>query len=274
MKNILILFLSCVVVLGLNAQNDSYPNYDNDHQHEDHNNDHNHDHNHNDYYESDEEPYYNKNKEYRKRRKSKSKHRHDHNGGHGNGSYGNGYDHEYDDYGYEGNMYDQAVYWHLVPLGYNTFQLSYEMRHLAEDGGIRAWLFSGGLTLSNKLRQAEQGFMGEVQYRYYFNRMGPNFELYGAPYAQFRKLSRERGTLDAQGAYVESFDNITSFSGGILFGLHFFLFDQFIIELQGGGGFAISQIPDDVNGFYGDNPWEVGYTGISVKGGINIGFAF
>lgn len=263
MKNILNIFAFTFLsffAFQLNAQDgnyNEYPNYDHDHSHDQN---HNHDH-----YE-EEDSYYNRNKRAREQRKAQRR-----NNRHSNNSHGHGHD----SYNNEFTIYDQAAYWHLVPLGYNTFQVSYEQRQQALDGGIRGWLFSAGLTLSNKIQNEQKGFMGEVQYRYYFKRVAPNFEMYGAPYAQFRKLSIERGdTYDDNGQYIRTLDDISSFSGGILFGLHFFLFDQLILELQGGGGFMNSKVPEEARFRYGDNPWEVGYTGISVKGGINIGFAF
>ena len=264
------LCLSLFTISNLHAQN-NYPNYDEHHNHPDH--DHYHEH------EPVEEKYYNKNKRVRQQRKNSKnkKHRHQHNE-YDNHPYDDndyGSNDGYHDYDYNGRMmFDQAVYWHLVPLGQNTFQVSYEMRKMAIDGGIRAWLFSGGITLSNKRKKEQKGFLGELQYRYYFNQLGPNFELYGAPYVQFRQISIERGSYNDQNEYVQSFDDLSSFSGGVLFGLHFLLFDQLILELQGGGGFMNSNVPEDADRYYGDNPWEIGYTGIAVKGSINVGFAF
>lgn len=193
-----------------------------------------------------------------------------------------GHDHDYyDDHPYGdddvevGNYgdYPKAIYWHLVPLGYNTFNLSYEMRKVVE-GGERSWVFGAGVTLSNKLRRTEKGFLAEVQYRYYFDRLSPVFELYGAPYGQLRQVTKERWVNDDSGMAVENFDEISSYSAGLLFGLKFYIFRQGILELQGGGGFMISNLEDDALPFYGNQPWEIGYTGIALRGAINIGFAF
>jgi len=187
-------------------------------------------------------------------------------------------DHPFDDdidrgnYGNNGD-YTQAIYWHLVPLGYNTFNISYEMRKRV-DGGERSWVFGGGVTLSNKLRRTEKGFLAEIQYRYYFDRMSPVFEMYGAPYGQLRQVTKERWIRNDSGASVQNFDEISSYSAGLLFGLKFYIFQQGILELQGGGGFMISNLEDEALPFYGNQPWEIGYTGIALRGAINIGFAF
>jgi len=188
---------------------------------------------------------------------------------------------DYDDHPYGdddvvmGNYseYSQAIYWHLVPLGYNTFKVSYEKRKIVE-GGERSWVFGGGVTLSNKLRRSESGYSFELQYRYYFDQVSPVFEMYGAPYAQFRKVTKERWIRNDSGISVQNFDEISSYSAGLLFGLKFYLFQQGILELQGGGGFMISSLEEEALPFYGNQPWEIGYTGIALRGAINVGFAF
>jgi len=171
-----------------------------------------------------------------------------------------------------GHDYPNSFYWHVLPLINQTFQVSYE-RITNRQGHRRSAVLTGGLTLSAKEDERKTGYMGEFQYRFYFDPLSYGFDIYAGPYVQGYTLGLERTAFDDMGEKLTFQDDISSFSGGFVGGVKLFFLRQGILALEGGVGFRYSGIDGDAS-LYGQRPWDWGYTGVSPRLGLQVGIAF
>jgi len=164
------------------------------------------------------------------------------------------------------NPYKNSFYWYLPPLYYQTFQIGYE-RFVNQEFKRRSIHGSLGIILGSERRSSKNGFLFEAQYRIYFDLRNEKIDLFGAPYFQFDNVEIQRIGEDPEA--------VSSFSGGLIMGGKLFVFRQGIIEIQLGGGFRKSNVPEDSKEYYSRvNSLEFGYTGVFVRGTVGIGFAF
>ena len=174
---------------------------------------------------------------------------------------------DYPDYDNAYPSYGTKMYLYLPPLFNSTFQVGGELVRFKRSGQRHGILASGGIILENQRRSNLQGFLGEFQYRIYFDNSFRNIDFFGAPYAQYDQLLLTDFRTDG--------DLIRSFAGGIIGGAQYYFFGQGVIELQLGAGFRNSFVPEENLEFYkGKSPWEHGYTGVSPRVNLLIGFAF
>lgn len=171
-----------------------------------------------------------------------------------------------------GHDYPNSFYWHVLPLINQTFQVSYE-RITNRQGHRRSIVGTGGLTLSAKENERKTGYMGELQYRFYFDPISYGFDIYAGPYVQGYTLGLERTAFNDMGEQLTFQDDISSFSGGFVGGVKLFFLRQGILALEGGVGFRYSGIDGDAS-LYGQRPWDWGYTGVSPRLGLQVGIAF
>ncbi len=164
------------------------------------------------------------------------------------------------------NSFENCIYWSLIPLTYQTFQMAYE-KIIIKDHKRRGIMVTAGIVLTNKVNDTKRGFVGEGQYRFYFNQFHEKIDFFGAPYIQSDNVTITRSSG------VE--DGIFSLAGGLVFGGKLYIFEQGVIELTLGGGFRNSWVPEESASIYQrSKAFDFGYSGVSPRIGIQIGFAF
>ncbi len=198
----------------------------------------------------------------RQNRKRGRHQRHEHNHNH----------YQYHVSGHVGHDFKNSIYVHLIPFTYQTFQGSYE-RITHNSGHRRGLVGSLGFTLSANEAKQQNGFLGELQYRFYFDPIDYSIDLYAGPFAQISTLRVERSGVDELGDDFTAIDEINSYSGGVVGGAKLFFLRQAILEIQVGAGVRSSSIDGDES-LYGNRPWEQGYTGVYPRLGVQLGVAF
>jgi hypothetical protein len=168
----------------------------------------------------------------------------------------------------------------ISPISFanNTFLMSYE-RGFGKYSGVN---LSAGIYYyeNNNNTSSTTGYLGELQYRYYFlaNQAKSNDKIWNrlffAPYAFYRQYQVESNFIDrvyqASGKYA-----VNSYGGGVTLGYHLSL-SKFSFEVYAGGGIKLyaDNSKTRIMGRYIGDIFNSSHPGIVPKAGLNIGFSF
>jgi hypothetical protein len=168
----------------------------------------------------------------------------------------------------------------ISPLSFanNTFLMSYE-HGFGKNSGVN---LSAGIYYyeNNNNTSSTTGYLGELQYRYYFlvNQTKNNDKvwnrLFFAPYAFYRQYQVETNYFD-YGYNPNNKYTVNTYGGGVILGYHLSLY-KFSFEVYAGGG--IKLFADDtktrIMGRFSGDFFNSSHQGIAPKAGLNIGFSF
>lgn len=167
----------------------------------------------------------------------------------------------------------------VTSLTVSTFQLNYE--RALNDG--MALKFSAGVKYKDKVSDYKAGVNGELQFKYYLlspDRAKTFYNIYFAPYLNYHytKVITDDYTIrgDLPQDYFWGFKTFYfhSISAGVIFGQTFTLGKKVFIDLYVGGGLKKNLFPDEYFEEYSSNILKEGYSGITGKIGLDIGFKF
>ena len=187
----------------------------------------------------------------------------------------------------------------FLPLIVNTFQVGYE-RQIGKNSILLSprFIYKDNVSTSSGIKYGYDatGVGGELQYRISLGGNSvPNkddgkalrqTDFYFAPFATTDFISTKNYSveqvLDSTNGYMSFYhdeqvttgNSINSYSGGVLFGMKLFLNSRLFVDGYGGAGFRKSYGNRSYNIYGGGNLFGVGYSGILLKGGIQVGFTF
>ena len=179
-----------------------------------------------------------------------------------------------------------GLYLNVLPLLTKTLQLTYERELLNEN----SFVICPRYTYVNKNNFKGCGLGIELQYRInlskqfekkaikdYDKYFKPLVKSYFSPFVTY-------DYIEATCTYEYIYDipeniSISSFSGGIIFGLKFPVTQQLFFDTYSGAGFRNSKNHGRVGWFYPEGGifehfFRPGYSGVFLKTGIQIGFVF
>jgi len=179
----------------------------------------------------------------------------------------------------EAKVYKNIFTTTITNLFVNNFQINYERAINAS----MALKLSAGMTYKDKLGDSKEGGNAEIQFKYYLlnpERQKTFYNIYFAPYVNYHytKVTTDDYTIHGPiPAYyfwgVKTF-TFQSISAGIIFGQSFTLGKKVFIDFYLGGGIRKNLDPDKYIEEYNSNIFKEGYSGITGKVGLDIGFKF
>lgn len=159
-----------------------------------------------------------------------------------------------------------------LPFYKNTFQIGYERKF----GSVIGVLVNAGYTLVGTNDDGKRGGNGEVQFRYYFvERNGKtNWSFYIAPYAKFNYMESTWGYDNSQPDFSYRDIYVSSYNGGLLYGVKWTFKNRFAIDLYIGGGVQKSKINGELPSPHMDVRYYGAITGFVPKFGFQFGYNF
>ena len=167
----------------------------------------------------------------------------------------------------------------LTNLFVNNFQINYE-RLFNESMALKV---SVGMIYKDKIGDYKEGANAELQFKYYLlssDRKSTFYNIYFAPYVNYHytKVMTDGYTIHGTpplgyfyGVKTFYFNSITA---GVIFGQTFTLGKKVFIDFYVGGGLHKNLDPDKYFEEYNSNILQEGYSGITGKIGLDIGFKF
>ncbi len=186
-------------------------------------------------------------------------------------------------YSQNGDVEKQKFYRHtltstITNLFVSNFQLNYEFGF----SPITSLKISFGTSYVDADYNKKNGYNGELQFKYYIlspDREKTYYNIYFAPYINYRYIDVTTDDYsfrnnDITHTYPLKSFNFNSLSGGFIFGQTFTIAKKIFIDLYLGGGIRKNLYPDEYLEQYNSNIFQEGYSGITGKLGLDIGFKF
>lgn len=179
----------------------------------------------------------------------------------------------------EAKVYRNIFTTTITNLFVNNFQINYE-RSFSESIALK---LSAGMTYKDKLGDYKEGACVEFQFKYYLlspERKKTFYNIYFAPYVNYHytKVTTDdytvHGVVDPGFWWGVKTFTYQSISAGVVFGQAFTLGKKVFIDLYVGGGIRKNLDPDKYTEEYNSNIFKEGYSGITGKVGLDIGFKF
>jgi hypothetical protein len=179
----------------------------------------------------------------------------------------------------EAKVYKNIFTTTLTNLFVNNFQINYE-RAFNESMALK---LSAGMKYKDKINDFKEGVCAEIQFKYYLlspERKKTFYNIYFAPYVNYRytKVMTDdytvHGIVDPGYYFGPKTFIYNSISAGVIFGQAFTLGKKVFIDLYVGGGIRKNLDPDKYIEEYNSNILQEGYSGITGKIGLDIGFKF
>jgi hypothetical protein len=167
----------------------------------------------------------------------------------------------------------------ITNLLVNNFQINYE-RSLNESMALK---LSVGVKYKDKINDYKEGVCAEIQFKYYLlspERKKTFYNIYFSPYVNYRYTKvvtndyTIHGSVDPYYFWGVKTLIYNSISAGIILGQTFTLGKKVFIDLYLGGGIRKNLDPDKYIEEYNRNLLQEGYSGITGKVGLDIGFKF
>jgi len=152
----------------------------------------------------------------------------------------------------------------------NTFQMGFE--HFVTPSN--SMLVNFGMTFRDADYDRIWGLNAEAQYRFHvFTQVKPknSHRLYFAPYLAGSYTEEEDYVWESSGTQRWSKDTYTAFGTGVVFGWSFSFGNRINLDIYTGGGIRKAF---DVDKEYFDGIWDYGYSGITPRFGLDVGFWF
>ncbi|MBL4715182.1 MAG: hypothetical protein COC01_01705 [Bacteroidetes bacterium] len=172
-----------------------------------------------------------------------------------------------------------------------VFQVGYEK----DADNVSFTLFVSGILRERSWNNAYRaGLGGEIQVRFHqynfvkIKKIDPqkatyNHIVYFAPFFKYQnvndKYTETEWVPDPNNPWgggnqviVEHNNLVTSYAGGIIFGMKMILMKKMVLDFYAGGGLKISDVIGDLNAYNG--LWSLGYSGVMPKLGFQLGANF
>jgi hypothetical protein len=154
----------------------------------------------------------------------------------------------------------------------STFQMGYE--HFFQP--VTSFYIAAGMNFRDSDYEKDWGLRTELQMRFHvYTVIKPSHSsrLYFAPYLMDHYLETE--SRDYSSGYTSwSTNNFNAVGGGMLFGWSYSFANRINLDIYTGGGLRKTFGFEQGNGYYSDNVFDYGYSGIVPRLGIDVGFWF
>jgi hypothetical protein len=174
-------------------------------------------------------------------------------------------------------LHKNKFYLHIFSLANNKFKPTYEVIFKQ---GTRALAITPIFTQKST---EKEGAGLELQYRGYY-RVQDTFtkfkKLYMAPYSFYEYIenSPENSYYNSNQMFVTSSDKtdfISKYGVGLVFGTQVYLLDnRLVLDGYLGGGIQRADVNNNSGYDYSQNIYEEGFSGVTVRGGFQVGFVF
>jgi len=149
----------------------------------------------------------------------------------------------------------------------NTFQMDFE--HFISP--ITSFQINAGMIYKDADYSRLWGVQVEGQFKFHvFTQINPrdSHRLYFAPYIQSQEIQSENQSYTGT---LTSTENFSTISTGVLFGWSFSFANRINLDIYTGGG--IKKSFNSKSSYYA-GIWDYGYSGITPRLGIDVGFWF